>query len=216
MSERIHAINAVNISGSAHSGRSSRGDASVLWHLGRADHVHAGPPKTSNNDGADRTLRTSTHDIRSSTHQQVGLYAGLASARKTRSGPSETGEMFGGRFDAAHEWRADILTATADAAIASPDRVRRLSRRLWNRWQAVNPKKKEAGCPIVDVANPVHQREEAAVPGGHPRRRDWDDGREYRNEPIALRVQDTAPPTTRPRHGRCSLRRIPLRRHPRQ
>ncbi len=67
-----------------------------------------------NNHGFDRTLRTVfTHDhFGPSTHQQVGLYAGLVAEKQgsTWRDP-ETGVIFGGRFDGGPtSWRADILT----------------------------------------------------------------------------------------------------------
>src|SRR5689334_3003945 len=72
---------------------------------------------TLNNNGVDRTLRTVfTHDhFGPSTHQQVGLYAGLVvepAGSRWRDG--ETGDFFGGRFDGGPtSWRADILTTNA-------------------------------------------------------------------------------------------------------
>jgi hypothetical protein len=70
-----------------------------------------------NNSGVDRTLRTVfTHDhFGPSTHQQVGLYAGLVvEPAGSRWRDSETGEFFGGRFDGGPtSWRADILTSNA-------------------------------------------------------------------------------------------------------
>lgn len=68
-----------------------------------------------NNVGADRTLRTVfTHDhFGPSTHQQVGLYAGLViepEASQWRS--PETATMMGTRLDGGPtSWRADILTS---------------------------------------------------------------------------------------------------------
>lgn len=67
-----------------------------------------------NNLGKDRTLRTVyTHDHFSpSTHQQVGLYAGLVvEPAGTQWRDPETGVALGTRFDGGPtSWRADILT----------------------------------------------------------------------------------------------------------
>jgi len=73
-----------------------------------------------NNAGQDRTLRTVfTHDhFGPSTHQQVGLYAGLvAEPRGSKWRDPENGVFFGSRFDGGPtSWRADILTSnTADS-----------------------------------------------------------------------------------------------------
>ena len=66
-----------------------------------------------NNVGQDRTLRTVfTHDhFGPSTHQQVALYAGLVvEPRDSIWRHSETGAIFGGRFDGGPtSFRADIL-----------------------------------------------------------------------------------------------------------
>lgn len=73
-----------------------------------------------NNIGKDRTLRTVfTHDhYGPSTHQQVGLYAGLVVEPQgsTWRAP-ESGQTMGTRYDGGPtSWRADILTAnTADS-----------------------------------------------------------------------------------------------------
>ncbi|HEY0081575.1 MAG TPA: hypothetical protein VGB61_02200, partial [Pyrinomonadaceae bacterium] len=68
-----------------------------------------------NRAGDDRTLRTAfTHDhFGPSTHQQVGLYAGLViEPLGSTWRHSETGQFFGTRFDGGPtSWRADILTA---------------------------------------------------------------------------------------------------------
>jgi len=153
-----------------------------------------------NNAGEDRTLRTVfTHDhFGPSTHQQVGLYAGLVIEPKdSRWRHSETGEMFGARFDGGPtSWRADILTATPD------DSYREFllefadfQHAYGTNGRPVNPpNKKEAGLPyLVEVANPCPISGEpppcpeaisAAEPGTMVVN--------YRNEPIALRVQNPA------------------------
>ncbi|HEV2765117.1 MAG TPA: hypothetical protein VGV38_19195, partial [Pyrinomonadaceae bacterium] len=71
-----------------------------------------------NRGGDDRTLRTAfTHDhFGPSTHQQVGLYAGLViEPLNSTWRHSETGETFGTRFDGGPtSWRADIISPDAD------------------------------------------------------------------------------------------------------
>lgn len=70
-----------------------------------------------NNLGKERTLRTVfTHDhFGPSTHQQVGLYAGLViEPQGSQWRHPETGQMFGSRADGGPtSWHADILTANA-------------------------------------------------------------------------------------------------------
>ncbi len=151
-----------------------------------------------NNGGDDRTLRTVfTHDhFGPSTHQQVGLYAGLVIEPKgSKWRHSETGAFFGGRFDGGPtSWRADILTPNAD------DSYREFllefadfQSAYWPDGKPVNPpNKKEAGLPfLVEVANPCPisgqmapcpEAISAADPGTMVVN--------YRNEPIALRVQN--------------------------
>jgi hypothetical protein len=152
------------------------------------------------NAGNDRTLRTVfTHDhFGPSTHQQVGLYAGLVIEPKgSKWRHSETGEIFGGRFDGGPtSWRADILTATAD------DSYREFLLEFADFQHAYGtdgkpinpPNKKEAGlpyllevanpCPISGQAPPCPEAISAAEPGTMVVN--------YRNEPIALRVQNPA------------------------
>jgi manganese oxidase len=73
---------------------------------------------TLNNNGFDRTLRTVfTHDhFGPSTHQQVGLYAGLVAEKQGSVWRDpETNEIFGTRIDGGPtRWRADILTPNPD------------------------------------------------------------------------------------------------------
>jgi hypothetical protein len=167
------------------------------------------------NAGNDRTLRTVfTHDhFGPSTHQQIGLYAGLVIEPKGSTWRnSETGEIFGGRFDGGPtSWRADILTsATADSyrefmlefadmqhaytaeATKFPDPA-----------HVVNPPNKEdvdlpfllepaSPCPLnPNVPPPLSpplppcpEAITAAEPGTMVVN--------YRNEPVALRVQNPA------------------------
>lgn len=78
---------------------------------------------TLNNNGVDRTLRTVfTHDhFGPSTHQQVGLYAGLVlEPEGSKWRDPDTGEILGGqgvpppRFDGGPtSWRVDVLTANS-------------------------------------------------------------------------------------------------------
>ncbi|MGZ5442546.1 MAG: copper oxidase [Thermoanaerobaculia bacterium] len=161
-----------------------------------------------NNDGVDRTLRTVfTHDhYGPSSHQQVGLYAGLViEPRESVWRDPEAGTYFGGRFDGGPtSWRADILTAdrgksyrefllefadfqhayepnlAADVPIY-PDPAR-----------VINPPAKvEVGLPYL-LAPP------AICPGGVPLPcpeaiSTQDVGTmvvNYRNEPLALRVRN--------------------------
>jgi hypothetical protein len=150
-----------------------------------------------NNAGQDRTLRTVfTHDhFGPSTHQQVGLYAGLvAEPRGSKWRDPETGVIFGSRFDGGPtSWRADILTSnTADSyrefLIEFADF--QLAYRADN--TPVNPPaKKEVGLPFL--LEPAPQ-----CPGGVPRpcpeAISADDPGSmvvnYRNEPLALRVRN--------------------------
>ena len=73
-----------------------------------------------NLQGKDRTLRTVfTHDhFGPSTHQQVGLYAGLVTEPDSSTWRDpETGVQFGTRHDGGPtSWRADILTANPDSS----------------------------------------------------------------------------------------------------
>jgi hypothetical protein len=159
-----------------------------------------------NNAGVDRTLRTVfTHDhFGPSSHQQVGLYAGLV-VEPTASvwTDPETGNPFGGRFDGGPtSWRADIKPVdekrsyrefllefadfqhayTADAkGYPDPDNV-------------INPPGKvEAGLPYL-LEPPV-----ICPGGGRPPCPEAVSSMEpgtmvinYRNEPLALRVHDPA------------------------
>jgi hypothetical protein len=122
--ERIHAINAAG--GLVPFGGGAGTPLTAVAHpffgtLGAQTTVQRWyADKTLNNAGFDRTLRTVfTHDhYGPSTHQQVGLYAGLViEPQGSTWRDSETGQIFGGRFDGGPtSWRADILTAnSADA-----------------------------------------------------------------------------------------------------
>ena len=130
-----------------------------------------------------------------STHQQVGLYAGLVvEPIGSRWRDPETGVIFGSRFDGGPtSWRADILTSNpADSyrefLIEFADF--QLAYRAEN--TPVNPPaKKEVGLPFL--LEPAPQ-----CPGGVPRPCPEaisadDPGTmvvNYRNEPVALRVRN--------------------------
>ncbi|HEX9984249.1 MAG TPA: copper oxidase [Thermoanaerobaculia bacterium] len=156
-----------------------------------------------NNAGFDRTLRTVfTHDhFGPSTHQQVGLYAGLViEPTGSQWRHPETGAFFGGRFDGGPtSWRADILTSGVkdsyrefllefadfqhayEPGSTSPDPAR-----------AINPPGRiEVGLPFLYAPPDV-------CPGGEkppcPEAISADDVGtmviNYRNEPLALRIRD--------------------------
>ena len=120
--EVIERINAINAAGGLVPFGGGTGT-----HLAPVDHPFFGTPgaqttvqrwyadNTLNLNGQDRTLRTVfTHDhFGPSTHQQVGLYAGLViEPQNSVWRDPETGEVLGGRFDGGPtSWHADILTA---------------------------------------------------------------------------------------------------------
>ncbi|HLG18011.1 MAG TPA: PKD domain-containing protein [Blastocatellia bacterium] len=153
---------------------------------------------TLNRSGQDRTLRTVfTHDhYGPSTHQQVGLYAGLV-IEPTGSAwrDAETGVPFGGRFDGGPTgWKAVISTANAadsyrefllefadfqhayagDVAINPPGRIDIGLPFLLRRPQA-------GECP-GGFNPPCPEAISAAEPGTMVVN--------YRNEPIPLRVRN--------------------------
>ena len=150
-----------------------------------------------NNAGKDRTLRTVfTHDhFGPSTHQQVGLYAGLVvEPIGSQWRDPETGVIFGTRFDGGPtSWRADILTSNQansyrEFLVEFSDF--QLAYTAGNR--PVNPPaRKEVGLPFL--VEPAPQ-----CPGGVPRPCPEaisadDPGTmvvNYRNEPLALRVRN--------------------------
>jgi len=152
---------------------------------------------TLNNVGQDRTLRTVfTHDhFGPSTHQQVGLYGGLViEPQGSMWRHSETGEIFGSRFDGGPtSWRADILTAnTADSYREFLLEFADFQLAYTADNQPVNPPGRvEVGLPFL-LAPPK------VCPGGAPppcpEAISADDvgtmSVNYRNEPIPLRVRD--------------------------
>jgi manganese oxidase len=157
-----------------------------------------------NNANVDRTLRTVfTHDhFGPSTHQQVGLYAGLVVEPYDSAWlDPETGLPYGGRFDGGPtSWRADIhppqrnssfrefLLEFADFQLAyepgggfpDPKRV-------------INPPGKiEDGLPFL-LAPPVKCDEVGNLPPCPEAVSADDPGTmviNYRNEPLALRVRN--------------------------
>jgi manganese oxidase len=150
-----------------------------------------------NNGGQDRTLRTVfTHDhFGPSTHQQVGLYAGLVvEPIGSQWRDSETGVIFGSRFDGGPtSWRADILTSNQ----ATSYREFLLEFSDFQLAYTANdrpinpPAKKEVGLPFL--LEPAPQ-----CPGGVPRPCPEAISADepgtmvvnYRNEPLALRVRN--------------------------
>jgi hypothetical protein len=175
------------------------------------------------NNGVDRTLRTVfTHDhFGPSTHQQVGLYAGLVvepAGSKWRD--SETGEFFGGRFDGGPtSWRADILTANP------ADSYREFMLEFadfhlaYEAGGGINAKGKAVPDPDKAIIPPSVVRTRVGLPflWGRPKVcpggvalpcpeaiSAFDPGTftvNYRNEPIALRVLDPRGGTPRQAPG---------------
>lgn len=164
-----------------------------------------------NNNGFDRTLRTVfTHDhFGPSTHQQVGLYAGLVAEKEgSQWRDPETGIFFGTRFDGGPtSWRADILTpdptqsfreflvnfgdfqlayragggGTAEAPVPDPDKAINPPTRMQAPFQPpfVLLEKMEV-CPETNFAPPCPEAISAADVGTMVVN--------YRNEPIPHRI----------------------------
>ena len=156
-----------------------------------------------NNLGEDRTLRTVfTHDhYGPSTHQQVGLYAGLVVEPEgsTWRNP-ETGEMMGSRGDGGPtSWRADILTADPGDSyrefmlqIADFQHAYKPNSTYPDPVNVINPPaKKEVGLPKILAKAPDCP---GGVPLPCPEAVSADDPGtmvvNYRNEPLPLRVRD--------------------------
>jgi hypothetical protein len=165
---------------------------------------------TLNLAGKDRTLGTVfTHDhFGPSTHQQAGLYAGLVTEPEGSIWKhNETGQVLGGRFDGGPTtWQAVIETANAadsyrEFLVEFADYTL-----AYKAGGGVNG----AGHPIPDPANvinppvrdeadlPINIKKADECPGGVPLPcpeavSAADPGTmviNYRNEPVALRVQD--------------------------
>jgi hypothetical protein len=144
-----------------------------------------------NAQGEDRTIRTVfTHDhFGPSTHQQVGLYAGLViePTGSTWRHP-ETGAIMGGRFDGGPtSFRADILTADPKDS----------HREFMLEFQDFTLAYTADNVPI----NPPNREEEAGLPfvlepGEEPEPEGVSANQvgtfsvNYRSEPIALRIRD--------------------------
>jgi hypothetical protein len=166
---------------------------------------------TLNNNGFDRTLRTVfTHDhFGPSTHQQVGLYAGLVAEKEGSTWhQQETGDPFGTRFDGGPtSWRADIHTpddtesfrefllefadfqhayregggGTSENPVPDPEKV--VNPPAKEEAQFVPPfvlLKKMDQCPEVNAAPPCPEAISAADVGTMVIN--------YRNEPIPHRI----------------------------
>ena len=156
-----------------------------------------------NNAGKDRTLRTVfTHDhFGPSTHQQVGLYAGLVvEPQGSVWRDSETGQSMGSRFDGGPtSWRADIIPPnTAESfrefllQIADFQLAYKPNTTFPDINNAINPPaKKEVGLPKLLAKAPNCP---GNVPRPCPEAFSADDPGtmvvNYRNEPIALRVRN--------------------------
>jgi manganese oxidase len=158
---------------------------------------------TLNNNLKDRTLRTVfTHDhFGPSTHQQIGLYAGLVTEPKGSTWrDSETGTIFGTRFDGGPtRFRADIIPPDQTQSyreflleIADFQLAYKPNNFFPDPPNAINPPaRKEVGLPLL-LAPPN------VCPGGVappcPEAISADDVGtmvvNYRNEPIALRVRN--------------------------
>ena len=149
-----------------------------------------------NNGGQDRTLRTVfTHDhFGPSTHQQVGLYAGLViEPTGSQWRDSETGVIFGSRFDGGPtSWRADILTSNQASSREFLLEFSDFQLAYTANDRPINPPaKKEVGLPFL--LEPAPQ-----CPGGVPRPCPEAISADepgtmvvnYRNEPLALRVRN--------------------------
>ena len=167
------------------------------------------------NAGHDRTLRTVfTHDhFGPSTHQQIGLYAGLViEPYGSTWRHSETGAPLGGNFDGGPtSWRADILTAnTADSyrefllEFADMQHAYRKEATTFpNPPYVVNPPNKaDVGLPfLLEPASPCPLNPNVPAPATPPLPpcpeaiTAAEPGTmvvNYRDEPIALRVQNPA------------------------
>lgn len=227
--EVIERINAINAGGGLRLPDGTRRTLTPVAHpffgtLGAKTTVqrwYADP--TVNNAGVDRTLRTVfTHDhFGPSTHQQVGLYAGLVvEPAGSTWRDSETGTVFGGRFDGGPtSWRADILTANpADSyrefmvefqdfhlAYEAGGGIDAQGKAVPDPAKAINPPgTAPAGLPFLwakpavcagGVPPPCPEAVSSKDPGTFTVN--------YRNEPIALRVQDPSAGTPQQAAGQA-------------
>ncbi len=140
--------------------------------------------------GEDRTIRTVfTHDhFGPSTHQQVGLYAGLLiEPAGSTWRDSETGVAMGGRFDGGPtSWRADILTQDpADSHREFMLEFQDFALAYTADGTPVNPPGRvDIGLPFIIGPPPTPMPEAISAD---------DVGTftiNYRNEPLALRLRD--------------------------
>jgi len=167
---------------------------------------------TLNNNGVDRTLRTVfTHDhFGPSTHQQVGLYAGLViEPQGSIWRDSDNGTLLGGRFDGGPtSWNANIETSPSSNSYREfmiefadfqhaylAGRGGTAANPIPDPGFAVNPPGRlEVGLPFL-YASPINPTD---CPGGFappcPEAISAADVGtmvvNYRNEPVALRVRD--------------------------
>ncbi len=147
----------------------------------------ADPILMSSNQG--RELRmVFTHDhFGPSTHQQVGLYAGLViEPPGSLWRNSETGEQLGGRFDGGPtSWRADVITTNVrDTYREFLIEFQDFNLAYWG-TQPVNPPDREEVClPFLVEANPLLRPE--GISNEDPGTMSVN----YRNEPIALRIRN--------------------------
>ena len=227
--EVIERIKAINAAGGLRLPNGTRQNLTPVAHpffgtLGAKTTVqrwYADP--TVNNAGVDRTLRTVfTHDhFGPSTHQQVGLYAALVvEPAGSTWRDSETGTVFGGRFDGGPtSWRADILTAnTADSyrefllGFQDFQIVYEAGGGIDAQGKAIPDPARAILPPAVEPAGlPFLWAKPQVCPGGVPLPcpeaiSSKDVGTftvNYRNEPIALRVLDRSSGTPRQAAGRA-------------
>jgi hypothetical protein len=152
---------------------------------------------TLNNAGVDRTLRTVfTHDhFGPSSHQQIGLYAGLVvePAGATWRNP-EDGTFMGSRFDGGPtSWHVDVLTANqADSYREFMLEFADFQHAYRPDGTPVNPPDRaEVGLPLIVKALPTCSN---GTLRPCPEAIAADDVGtmvvNYRNEPVALRVRD--------------------------
>ena len=165
---------------------------------------------TLNLAGKDRTLGTVfSHDhFGPSTHQQAGLYSGLVTEPEGSIWKhNETGQVLGGRFDGGPTtWQAVIQTATAADSyreflveFADYTLAYKAGGGVNGAGQAVPDPDNVINPPVRDEADlPINIKKAEQCPGGVPLPcpeavSAADPGTmtvNYRNEPVALRVQN--------------------------